>query len=243
METVKPVFKGVSVLVPGDVLRYNQQSHKIIWRNEINTTELLFDLDGTLWSPLRLSQTAWKHAGALHHVSTDHISQPLLASLMGHDLETFSRGVFPELEEGTRSAVAQEAMRQELMLLPDGYGEIYEGAAELLNALSRDYRLFIISNCQHGYIQGFLDYYDLDSCITDHVSLEETGRPKKENIALIMERNGIREGLYVGDTQGDCDAARANGLTAVYASYGFGYASNYDIEIKKITELAEILSD
>jgi phosphoglycolate phosphatase len=236
------VFKGIGVLVPDDFLRYNQQSHRISWRKEINTTELLFDLDGTLWSPLRLSQAAWKNAGALHHVSTDHISQPLLASLMGHDLETFSRGVFPELEKGTRSAIAEEAMRQELMLLPDGYGEIYEGAAELLNTLCRDYRLFIISNCQHGYIQGFLDYYRLNSCITDHVSMEETGRPKRENIALIMERNGIQKGLYVGDTQSDCDAAWANGLTAVYASYGFGHAEYYNIEIKKITELTEILS-
>jgi phosphoglycolate phosphatase len=162
---------------------------------------------------------------------------------MGHDLEIFSRGLFPELEDDTRTAVAREAMRQELMLLPEGYGEIYEGAAELLHTLSADYRLYIVSNCQHGYIQGFLDYYHLGDCITDHVSLEETGRPKRENIALIMERNGIQKGLYVGDTQGDCDAARANGLTAVYASYGFGEANDYDIEIKKITELTQILSE
>jgi phosphoglycolate phosphatase len=58
-----------------------------------------------------------------------------------------------------------------------------------------------------------------------------------------MERNGIQKGLYVGDTQGDCDAARANGLTAVYASYGFGEANDYDIEIRKITELTQILSE
>lgn len=162
---------------------------------------------------------------------------------MGHDLETFSRGLFPELDTEVRALVAAEAMRQELMLLPDGYGEIYEGVAELLNTLSADYRLYIVSNCQHGYIQGFLDYYHLGDFITDHVSLEETGRPKRENIALIMERNGIKKGLYVGDTQGDCDAARANGLTAVYASYGFGQADDYDMVIKKITDLTQILSE
>jgi len=117
---------------------------------------------------------------------------------MGHDLEIFSRGLFPELEDDTRTAVAREAMRQELMLLPEGYGEIYEGAAELLHTLSADYRLYIVSNCQHGYIQGFLDYYHLGDCITDHVSLEETGRPKRENIALKRHTEGLVCRGYAG---------------------------------------------
>jgi phosphoglycolate phosphatase len=207
----------------------------------IKTSHILFDLDGTLWSPLRLSLAAWQRSGALHRVSAEHISEPLLASLMGLSLEDFSRGLFPDLDDQLRSDIAHEAMRQELILLPNGLGDIYEGVVETLVNLAEGRHMYIISNCQDGYIQGFLDYYHLDHLIDDHLSMEETGRPKRDNIALIMERNGIEDGVYVGDTQSDCDAAEANGLTSIYATYGFGTATRYDLSIDTIRELTKLL--
>jgi phosphoglycolate phosphatase len=37
-----------------------------------------------------------------------------------------------------------------------------------------------------------------------------------------MERNGIERAIYVGDTMGDCEAARAAGIPFLHAAYGFG---------------------
>ena len=37
-----------------------------------------------------------------------------------------------------------------------------------------------------------------------------------------MERNRITSAAYVGDTQGDLEAARLAGIPFVWAAYGFG---------------------
>ena len=46
--------------------------------------------------------------------------------------------------------------------------------------------------------------------------------PKGENIRLIMERNQIKDAVYVGDTAGDAQACRLAGVPMIYAAYGFG---------------------
>ena len=48
------------------------------------------------------------------------------------------------------------------------------------------------------------------------------GLPKADNIALVAERNGLRRPLYIGDTQGDYDAASKAGVPFLHAAYGFG---------------------
>ena len=39
---------------------------------------------------------------------------------------------------------------------------------------------------------------------------------------LVVERNGLKRPLYIGDTQGDCDAAAKAGVPFLHAAYGFG---------------------
>ena len=62
---------------------------------------------------------------------------------------------------------------------------------------------------------------------------------KGSNIKLIMERNGIKNAVYIGDTEGDERASRAAGIPFIYAAYGFGKAIQPDAVIAKITELPE----
>lgn len=48
---------------------------------------------------------------------------------------------------------------------------------------------------------------------------------------LLMERNGIAEAAYVGDTQGDLEAARLAGIPFVWAAYGFGKPEAWEVRI------------
>ena len=50
--------------------------------------------------------------------------------------------------------------------------------------------------------------------------------PKSENIKLIIERNNLKNAIYVGDTELDMEAAFAAGIPFVFAEYGFGNANN-----------------
>ena len=52
-----------------------------------------------------------------------------------------------------------------------------------------------------------------------------------------MERNGLKDVVYVGDTQGDADACKAAGVPFVFAEYGFGDVPDAEDRISKISEL------
>ena len=56
-----------------------------------------------------------------------------------------------------------------------------------------------------------------------------------------MYRNGISNACYVGDTDGDEQAARFANIPFIWAAYGFGSAQVPDAVINSITELPESL--
>ena len=114
----------------------------------------------------------------------------------------------------------------------------FEDLEETLKALP--YPLFIVSNCQSGYIETFLECCGLGKYFKDFECSGNTGNPKGENILEIIRRNEIKNAVYVGDTQGDCNASQVAGIPFIFAEYGFGNADRFDRKIKNIKELAEI---
>ena len=69
---------------------------------------------------------------------------------------------------------------------------------------------------------------------------DDTGKLKAENIRLIMERNGIAEAVYVGDTQGDADACKEARIPMIYAAYGFGDVEGEYVTIHSFNELLSL---
>ena len=68
-----------------------------------------------------------------------------------------------------------------------------------------------------------------------------SGLNKAENIHLVLERNGVKRGVYVGDTAGDMRSARAAGVPFIFARYGFGHADDAEYVIDDIRELPGII--
>ena len=100
--------------------------------------------------------------------------------------------------------------------------------------------LYIVSNCQKGYIESFLSYYNLSKYFIDFEIAGNTGNNKTSNIKLIMKRNNLSNAIYVGDTIGDYKASVENNITFVYAKYGFGKVDNSIYEINKFDELLNL---
>ena len=67
------------------------------------------------------------------------------------------------------------------------------------------------------------------------------GKSIGENIRLIIERNNLGKSVYIGDTQGDLDAANMANIPFVFAEYGFGNINCERPSIKSISELADII--
>ena len=116
-------------------------------------------------------------------------------------------------------------------------GTLYDGVEETLAVLRERCPIFIVSNCQSGYIEGFLSITGLGPYFTDFTCPGETGKPKGENIALLVERHQLKHPIYVGDTQGDYNAATAAGVPFLHAAYGFG---TIDGEVPAVHAFSEL---
>lgn len=76
--------------------------------------------------------------------------------------------------------------------------------------------------------------------ISGHLCFGDTGTEKGETIRRLMARHDITSAVYIGDTQGDLDAADGAGIPFVYAAYGFGEVARWDEKIGSFPELLEI---
>lgn len=102
---------------------------------------------------------------------------------------------------------------------------------------NRGYKLFVVSNCQAGYIETFIKAHHLEGYFKDIECPGNTGLLKADNIRLITERNHLVNPVYVGDTRSDAMAAHAAGVPFVFAAYGFGQVEEYDGKIESFEQL------
>ena len=97
--------------------------------------------------------------------------------------------------------------------------------------------MYIVSNCQSGYIEAFLDHYQFHDLIEDIECYGNNEKSKGENIALLYQRNALEDAVYVGDIQGDYDSSRQAGIKFIHAAYGFGTIREQVPEIHSFAEL------
>ena len=97
-----------------------------------------------------------------------------------------------------------------------------------------------MSNCQLGYIEITMKCLGIQSFIKDHLCFGETLVPKSETIRILMEKNNLRDPVYIGDTQGDADACAAAGVPFIFAEYGFGEVPSANRRIREFSELRDL---
>ncbi len=191
-------------------------------------------MDGTLWDSAENVAKSWNIACGEARFTKSNIM-----GVMGQTMDKIAERFFPEKNEQECAAILKRCCEVENDYLREHGGEIYPNTEKTLHALAKKTRLFIVSNCQSGYIEAFLEFYGLGGLITDKLCWGDNGLQKSENIRLIIERNGLSKALYVGDTQTDCDSAYAAGAGFAFASYGFGTADRYDIKMEDIGDLVK----
>ncbi len=202
-------------------------------------TDIIFDMDGTLWDSSENVAESWNQA--VSGLAKRRFTAKDIQSVMGLPMDKIAMRFFPDETEETRRKILERCCEGENDYLRAHGGGIYPDTAQTLAELAKTCRLFIVSNCQAGYIEAFLDYYGLREHIADHLCWGDNGLQKEDNIRLIMQRNGIENALYVGDTQTDCDSAYAAGAKFAFAAYGFGNADRFDCKLNTLSELVEIL--
>ncbi|RPJ94027.1 HAD family hydrolase [Rummeliibacillus sp. TYF005] len=196
---------------------------------------IIFDLDGTIWDSIDTVLLAWNDV-----VKEKKLTREDFEGTMGLQMDDISRKLFPNLDYQTRTKIIKQCFEIEGEYIEEYGGELYENVEAVLNKLFKKYKLFIVSNCQQGYIDGFFKYHQLDKYFLDYEIPSRTGLAKGENIKLIMERNNLSKPVYIGDTEGDLKASSYAGIPFVFAKYGFGDVTDYDYVIEKFDDLLEL---
>ena len=202
---------------------------------------IIFDLDGTLWDSTYRIRDIWNAVIEKETGAPSRLTREDICSIMGKTMEEIAAAIFPGLPPAERMVLMDLCGEAENDYLRVHGAILYDGLEDTLKTLSGHHRLFIVSNCQDGYVNAFLEAHKLEAYFSDIEMYGRTGMQKWDNIRLLMERNGIEDAVYVGDTAGDRKAARLAGIPFIHAAYGFGTVSDPDGIIHRFPDLPAVM--
>ena len=211
---------------------------------------VIFDMDGTVWDSSEGVAKAW--TVKIHEAGyTDRfVTKEDIQSVMGKPMAVIADTLFTYTEKGPeRDALRFSCENYENEYLTENGGILYDGILETWAKLKEmGYHVYIVSNCQAGYIESFLTYYKIpygtpDDLVEDIECYGNNFLQKDENIRLIAERNGLTAACYVGDIQSDYDATVKAGFPFIHAKYGFGTINTEVPYINSFDELTKVVPE
>ncbi len=203
-------------------------------------TGIMFDMDGTLWDSTKEICYIWNEVLKEYGVE---LSMERLQSLMGKTMDVIAENVMPEKSIEERKEIFDRCLQVENEYLEQHGGILYPQLEETLKVLKETYPLYIVSNCQSGYIEAFLKYYKFEKYFDDFECFGNTGKGKAYNQKLVAKRNQLDRVIYVGDIQGDYEATMEAGFEFIHAAYGFGTVDADVKRLKAFSELPKVLAD
>jgi phosphoglycolate phosphatase len=198
---------------------------------------IIFDVDGTLWDSTDTVAKSWNQAIAEHSDLQMTVDAQMLVGLFGKTMQEIWQALFPNLSTEEQTRLGLQCFAYENALLETEPGTLYPGVYETLKELSTRHKLFIVSNCQCGYIEVFLKTSGLSEYITDHLCFGETNLPKGQTIRKLMEKHHLDDVVYVGDTLGDYYACLEADVPFLHVTYGFG---KVDAPVMQVDEIAKL---
>ncbi len=206
---------------------------------------IIFDVDGTLWNSTPIVEKAWNEALKDNGFGDCSVTADQLKGLFGKPMPEIIEAIMPGVSEDKREEFAPKCYGYEHEYLTKEPGIMYPKIIETIRELAGSHEIYIVSNCQAGYIELFLSWSHIDDVVRDHVCLGDNGLLKADNIRYIVDKHGLKDPVYIGDIQGDADASKAAGVKFIHAAYGFGSVKKEDTyaSVNEPWELVKIIGN
>ena len=205
---------------------------------------IILDVDGTIWDTTPVVAKAWNKAIAELFPQVPPVTADILKGQFGKTMDVIGRNLFGALSDSDQAILLKRCCVEEHLAIEQNEKDIaYEGVVQTIRELSKKIPLFIVSNCQAGYIELVMKKNGITDCITDFECFGNNGLTKDKNLRLIIERNNLKNPVYVGDTQGDLEACKLAEVPFIWAEYGFGKVEQREIagSVKGFVELTQSL--
>lgn len=182
-----------------------------------------FDLDGTLARTGEDIVVAWK--GALTALGRDLANFDKVFKI-GPTLEKI---VYELYDDATPQLIEDLMARFKPLYDESGFPNTisYPGVPELLAAIrAQGGKAYIVTNKRHNATRLIAKKFGWDRSLDGVWSYDtfETKYTKPELLAKLLTDLGINpeDSVMVGDTKGDVDAGKANGMATIGVTYGYG---------------------
>ena len=169
------------------------------------------------------------------------INASTLKGLFGRLLPDIASVLFADYPKEEQLRLIDRCCQEEHKALLAQCAPLYPDLEKTLQQLKENYRLFIVSNCQAGYIEVFLEYYHLGDLVADIECYGNTQQQKDVNLQALIERNHYETYYYLGDTQGDYNACQKAGVPFLFAAYGFGTVDAQVPQVESLEQLPEVM--
>jgi len=146
---------------------------------------VVFDLDGTLWDTSASCAVGWNRVLERHRIAFRPITEHDVRGVTGKPHEQCIREVFAGLPETHILTLITATAHEDNEAVTELGGTVFQGVEIGLRRLSARYPLFIVSNCQTGYIEVFFKVSRLGGCFRDFECWGSTGLSKAENLRAL----------------------------------------------------------
>ncbi|WP_167604739.1 HAD hydrolase-like protein [Maribellus sediminis] len=212
-------------------------------------THIIFDLDGTLTDNTQGIINSLKYS--LNKMHIDDYPENLLDGFIGPPLQWGFSQLFGLNVRDTKIAV--EYFRE-------FYGENgwhqnvpYDGVLEMIAELDRlGKKMYIATSKLEKYAVQIMEYFEMDKYIiqlkgADYGGEKATKTQIITDLMTMQQLSPSPEIVMIGDTVFDIEGGKANNLSTIAVSYGFGKPEELrnaspDFFAEDIEELYEILS-
>ena len=202
---------------------------------------LIFDIDGTLWDSRAIVAEGYNAQLAEEGLDQFRMDEDILKTVFGKVNTEIANILFASLPEEERYPLLERCMERENQFLYENECKIgYPKVKETLEKLHEKHRLFIVSNSQCGYPELCMQKLGVEHLFSGHLCFGQTLVCKGETIKKLMADHNITSACYVGDTQGDLDAAERAGMPFIYCTFGFGQVDHYWKKIDTFADLLEL---
>ena len=164
---------------------------------------VVFDLDGTLWDTSASCAVGWNRMIDRHRIPFRPITEHDVRGVTGKPHEACIREVFAGLAEAHIQTLAAETQLEDNRVVAELGGELFADVEAGLRRLCARYPLFIVSNCQAGYIETFFQWSRLGGSFRDFECWGNTGLSKTQNLRLLVDQPRGKNGFALLNSNPD----------------------------------------
>lgn len=207
----------------------------------MKTDAIIFDIDGTITDSTDAIIASWNRSLAAQSLPFTPLTRETASSLMGKTMDDWALAVMPEVPLTVSREVIEHLEKEENAEIRTNGTNLYPYIRETFELLSRDYSLFILSNCGQGYIEAVMAHAGIEQYVKGHLCFGDNGLDKPDNLKKMIRDYDMQHPVYVGDTQRDAECCETAGVPFIYVSWGFGEAPDAIYRADSMKELPEII--